>query len=181
MKGFEKAIKHSLFKYAMYALAVINLYSYITNKNLNCILSFVATIISTYYFIIKNISLSLLSGLIISSFVLGCGKILEGHSDETPDRVSQYETIQNEAMELFKKKNQDYGESFSKYGAVGVIARMGDKIGRLSSITKSSVTLVKTETIRDTLIDLHNYAALAIMLIDDEKKKEDRKTMSILL
>ena len=91
------------------------------------------------------------------------------------DRVSQYKAVQNEAISLFKKKNQDYGDSFANYGPVGVIVRMGDKINRLSSITKSSVTLVKTESIRDTLIDLHNYAAMAIMLMDENHQIEEKK------
>ena len=91
------------------------------------------------------------------------------------DRVSQYKTVQNEAIALFKKKNQDYGDSFANYGPIGVIVRMGDKINRLSSITKSSVTLVKTESIRDTLIDLHNYAAMAIMLMDENHQIEEKK------
>ena len=90
------------------------------------------------------------------------------------DRVSQYTAVQNEAISLFKKKNQDYGDAFAHFGPVGVIVRMGDKINRLSSITKSSVSLVKTESIRDTLIDLHNYAAMAIMLMDEEKITKEK-------
>jgi hypothetical protein len=35
------------------------------------------------------------------------------------------------------------------------------------SITKNGVNLVQDERIRDTLIDLHNYAAMALMLIDE--------------
>ena len=42
---------------------------------------------------------------------------------------------------------------------MGVLVQMGDKIDRLQSITNTSVNLVKTESLRDTLIDLHNYAA----------------------
>ena len=83
------------------------------------------------------------------------------------DRVQQYDKVHKEAMEIFKKKNSDYGDSFANYGPVGVIVRMGDKINRLANITKSSVTLVNDESIRDTLIDLHNYAAMAVMLIDE--------------
>ena len=85
------------------------------------------------------------------------------------DRVSQYETVQKEAIELFKKKNADYGDAFANYGPIGVIVRMGDKISRLTSVTKSGVTMVNTESIRDTLIDLHNYAAMAVMLLDEDK------------
>ena len=83
------------------------------------------------------------------------------------DRVQQYDKVHKEAMEIFKKKNSDYGDSFTNYGPVGVIVRMGDKINRLANITKSGVTLVNDESIRDTLIDLHNYAAMAVMLIDE--------------
>jgi hypothetical protein len=49
---------------------------------------------------------------------------------------------------------------------------MGDKIQRLASVSKTGVTLVDTESIRDTLIDLHNYAAMAVMLIDEEREKK---------
>ena len=84
------------------------------------------------------------------------------------DRVSQYQAVQKEAIELFQRKNQDYGDAFANYGPVGVIVRMGDKINRLSSVNKNQVSLVKNESIRDTLIDLHNYAAMAIMLMDEK-------------
>ena len=84
------------------------------------------------------------------------------------DRVAQYKVVHKEAIELFKKKNADYGDAFANFGPVGVIVRMGDKINRLSSVTGSSVCLVKTETVRDTLIDLHDYAAMAVMLMDEK-------------
>ena len=46
------------------------------------------------------------------------------------NRVGQMIAVQKEALELFKKKNADYGDSFANYGPVGVIIRMGDKINR---------------------------------------------------
>ena len=84
------------------------------------------------------------------------------------DRLTQLKTVQEEAAKLFEKKNKDYGDAFANYGPVGVIVRMGDKINRLSSVTKNQVSLVQNESIRDTLIDLHNYAAMAIMLMDEK-------------
>lgn len=85
------------------------------------------------------------------------------------NRVEQLKTVQNEARLLFEKKNKDYGDAFANYGPVGVIVRMGDKINRLSSITNNGISLVDNESIRDTLIDLHNYSAMAIMLLDENK------------
>ena len=88
--------------------------------------------------------------------------------DRTDKRVEQMREIQNEALHLFARKNRDYGDAFAEFGPVGVIVRMGDKIKRLTSISRSGVSFVDNESLRDTLIDLHNYAAMAIMTLDDE-------------
>jgi hypothetical protein len=83
------------------------------------------------------------------------------------NRVEQMKKVQTEALELFAKKNADYGDAFAKYGVIGVLMRMEDKLHRAMSISKNGVNLVKDEGIRDTLIDLHNYSAMAIMLMDE--------------
>ena len=73
-----------------------------------------------------------------------------------------------------KKKNQDYGDAFANYGVIGVLVRMGDKIARLQSISTKSVSLVNSESLRDTLIDLHNYSAMAIMLLDENDENDEK-------
>ena len=95
------------------------------------------------------------------------------------NRPQQLRQVQDEAYKLFEKKNADYGDAFATYGAVGVIVRMGDKISRLSSVTKNGVNLVNTESIRDTLIDLHNYAAMAVMLLDEKKSLQHPRVKAI--
>lgn len=90
----------------------------------------------------------------------------------TSNRIEQMEKVQKEALELFKKKNTDYGDAFANYGTVGVIVRIGDKIQRYSSISNKGISLINTESVRDTLIDLHNYAAMAIMLIDENNPEK---------
>ncbi len=79
------------------------------------------------------------------------------------DRVSQLQDIQAEALELFTRKNQDYGDAFATYGLIGVLIRIEDKIRRALSLQHNQNHLVD-ESIRDTLLDLHNYAAMGIML-----------------
>ena len=69
------------------------------------------------------------------------------------NRIIQMELIQKEGLELFKKKNTDYGDAFAKYGVIGVLVRIGDKISRLQSITAKQISLVNSESLRDTLID----------------------------
>jgi len=90
---------------------------------------------------------------------------------ERSDRVEQMLNVHNEALQLFIRKNADYGDAFAKFGTVGVLVRMEDKIQRAISISNRGVHLVNTESLRDTLIDLHNYAAMAIMLMDEEKER----------
>jgi hypothetical protein len=86
------------------------------------------------------------------------------------NRVEQLEAIQKECRELFAKKNSDYGDAFATYGTIGVLVRIGDKLQRFSKITSKSVKIeVLDETLRDTLMDLHNYAAMAIMTLDRSK------------
>lgn len=85
------------------------------------------------------------------------------------NRVEQMKIIQNEALELFTKKNIDYGDAFAKYGIIGVLMRIEDKLQRSMSITKNGVNLINDEGIRDTLIDLHNYSAMTLMALDDQK------------
>jgi hypothetical protein len=85
------------------------------------------------------------------------------------DRVTQMMEIQSKALELFTKKNSDYGDAFAKYGVIGVLIRIQDKIQRALSITLNNINLVEDEGISDTMIDLHNYAAMALMLMEEGK------------
>ena len=85
-----------------------------------------------------------------------------------PNRIEQMKKIHDETLEVFRKKNTDYGDSFATYGIIGILIRLEDKMRRAISISKNGVTLVKDESIRDTLLDLHNYAAMGLMLLDEE-------------
>lgn len=78
--------------------------------------------------------------------------------------------VHNETLEIFKKKNSDYGDAFATYGMIGVIVRIGDKIMRIKSLTNNKTKMddidnkVMDESVKDTLYDLINYTAMAIML-----------------
>ena len=64
--------------------------------------------------------------------------------------------------------------------------RIEDKIQRSLSITKNGVNMVDDEGIRDTLMDLHNYAAMGVMLLDEkeelsaDEKEEIEKRVKLL-
>ena len=84
------------------------------------------------------------------------------------DRIEQLKDIQDKALELFARKNADYGDAFAKFGLIGVLMRIEDKIQRALSISNSGITLVNDEGLKDTLLDLHNYAAMGLMLTTAE-------------
>ncbi len=86
------------------------------------------------------------------------------------NRVEQLKAIHEETLQVFIKKNTDYGDAFAKFGVIGVLMRIEDKIQRALSISKSGIILVQDEGLRDTLLDLHNYAAMALMLMDEDKE-----------
>ena len=50
---------------------------------------------------------------------------------------------------------------------------MNDKIKRAININNKQITLVNDENLRDTLVDLHNYCALAIALMDNSSKNKN--------
>lgn len=84
---------------------------------------------------------------------------------------SKFESITKEMLELYKIKNKNYGNSFSKqfeeYGLTSVCIRLDDKLNRLKSLNKQGKEAnVDDESIRDTLIDLANYSVLAMIEID---------------
>ena len=80
---------------------------------------------------------------------------------------AKVEKVQAEALELFKRKNQQYGNAFAKYGTAGVMIRMGEKINRFLSVSRLSIELKDEETSRDTLFDLLNYSSMTIMQLDE--------------
>lgn len=88
-------------------------------------------------------------------------------------RCKQMLEVQKDGFELFKSKNRDYGDAFATYGVIGVIVRIGDKINRLININKNQINLVDDESMEDTLIDLHNYAALALILLRENKETKE--------
>lgn len=83
------------------------------------------------------------------------------------DDLQKFKSIQQEGYELFQKKNKDYGDSYKDHGLLGILVRMNDKINRCISINKNNVSIVNTESLKDTLIDLHNYSTMAIMELDE--------------
>lgn len=89
-------------------------------------------------------------------------------------KVEQHSIISRELTELYERKNADYGDSFGKsyaeYGLAMPCIRLEDKLNRLKNLTlRNGKQQIAEESIRDTLMDLANYAIMSIIEIDREK------------
>lgn len=80
---------------------------------------------------------------------------------------TSFKNVQKVGFELFKKKNADYGDAFAKYGIIGVVMRIEDKLQRISTLAHSSEVSQVDEKMEDTILDLHNYSAMGLMLFDE--------------
>ena len=94
------------------------------------------------------------------------------------DRVKRHREICEKLNKIYEQKNHDYGnsfgETFEKLGVISAVTRLSDKYNRICSLATKSETerQVKDENIRDTLIDLANYAIMTMIEMDNAKEKE---------
>lgn len=94
------------------------------------------------------------------------------------DKVEEFKNIANQMCEQYKRKNSDYGDSFSetyrKFGPVSAATRMSDKLNRFSSfIMNKGSYLVKDETFEDTLMDLASYAIMTLIEHRNSKAEQN--------
>lgn len=90
--------------------------------------------------------------------------------------IEKHKQICAELTNLYAAKNADYGDSFhksfEKYGLVMSAIRLGDKFNRFERLSFGAENRVKTESIRNTLLDLANYAIMTVAEIDNIKEDE---------
>lgn len=86
---------------------------------------------------------------------------------ETKSKVQFHKEICTEINELYAKKNHDYGDSFHQTfveeGMAMARIRLGDKFNRFKTLSRGNEQKVNDESIRDTLIDLANYAIMTVL------------------
>ena len=85
-------------------------------------------------------------------------------------RSAQLSSVQKEALQIFEEKSLEYGKTFRQYGPVGILMHISDKLEQMQRLTTKGVELFNDEGLRDILIDLHNYAAMTIVIIDDARE-----------
>jgi hypothetical protein len=85
------------------------------------------------------------------------------------DFSASVERVFDDAMALLLKKHKDYGPtniSRSPGGPLnGLRVRMHDKTARLNHLIDNGAR-PENESLRDTFVDLMNYSAIALMVLD---------------
>lgn len=93
------------------------------------------------------------------------------------DNIRQHKELLDKIHETYKAKNADYGDSFTKsfdkYGIICALVRMEDKWNRLNKLSGSYIPKVEDESIKDTLLDLANYAIMTYMEVENREIKAD--------
>jgi hypothetical protein len=83
----------------------------------------------------------------------------------TKNKQRQFMEIQQKQLDIFIRKNNDYGNGLDIFGSIGIMIRLQDKLNRYINLNKDKtcISMVREESITDTLIDLSNYSNLLIM------------------
>lgn len=98
------------------------------------------------------------------------------------DLFNLHDEICRDAKAIMLLKNQDYanGDTFgnlrmaSAIGidpVLGILLRCMDKLARVRSFVESGSLVVKDESVRDSLVDIVNYAILAAGMIQERQLK----------
>ena len=86
---------------------------------------------------------------------------------------NKFGKVLSEMFDTYKKKNADYGNSFSEtiqeFGFIPAVARINDKVKRMKNIIKGQKMNIESESLRDSLLDTANYCVLTIVELDNQK------------
>ena len=91
------------------------------------------------------------------------------------EKVLRHQKLCDGLNDLYARKNHDYGDSFHQTfveeGLAMARIRLGDKFSRFKTLSRISPTdstqQVTDESIRDTLLDLANYAIMTVLELDE--------------
>lgn len=94
------------------------------------------------------------------------------------DQFERFAAVVDEMKELHERKSKDYGvasdplanlRASAEFGVapwLGAAIRLNDKVQRLKSLASNGK--LENESIRDSFIDIANYAVIALLLYEEE-------------
>ena len=97
----------------------------------------------------------------------------EMYEEAETDKYARHKEITDYMHKTYVSKNKDYGNSFERthkeIGKRASLGRIADKFYRLQNIILNDEQLVEDETVKDTLIDMANYAIMFAMELEEEE------------
>lgn len=92
-------------------------------------------------------------------------------------KVERHKQICMELNALYARKNHDYGDSFHQTfveeGMAMPRIRLGDKFNRFKTLSrKLDSQRVTDESLKDTLLDLANYAIMTVLELENGDRNE---------
>lgn len=94
-------------------------------------------------------------------------------------KIDRHSDLCDLLNEIYIKKNHDYGDSFGKTfkeeGFAMARIRLSDKLERFKKLTRDGGQQVKDESIKDTLLDLANYAIMTVVEMECEAHGKDEE------
>lgn len=92
------------------------------------------------------------------------------------EKIEAHKELLDGLHNLYVTKNRDYGDSvhdtYEKYGLVSFLVRLEDKLNRARTLSKQAA-VVQDEKIEDTLLDMANYAILAVIELKGERDNHE--------
>lgn len=103
----------------------------------------------------------------------------------TKNQLSQlHNELCNDALKLMLKKNADCAgdtDPFANFRGsniynvppeIGILIRIGDKLKRVESLVRAGNLQVKDQSVRDSIVDIINYAVLLYGMTDEQKQSD---------
>ena len=92
------------------------------------------------------------------------------------DRYEVHRKICDKLNDTYRKKNADYGNSFGngfeEYGLIMPAIRLEDKFMRFKRLALGGKQNVTSESIKDTLLDLANYAIMTLVEMEENNDRD---------
>ena len=87
---------------------------------------------------------------------------------EEPRHVRAFYALCIKHGEVFREKNEQYGNAFEVYGVLGVVCELLGAVARLPQLVLWQVDHGRSNrgSLLDILMDIHNFANMAILMIE---------------
>jgi hypothetical protein len=101
----------------------------------------------------------------------------------TNEKLKRLKEIHQQEEALYTERNEKYGDSFAKtfqeYGEAVALIRLEDKLNRAKTLVSMGLRGSDGESLIDTLMDLSNYANMAIIELTSTTRGDEGQTTEV--